>query len=143
MINEMIEAISAALNGKFGDEYEIHMEELEQGLEKHCFFIFCVNHASERLQGERYSWTNQFCIQYFPKGREKQCECNGVAERMLKCLKYVTVEGDDRPIAGIKMNYEVVDGVLNFFVNYNLFTTEYQKKDDEMDKVEGNVAVKG
>ena len=42
MINAIIEAISVALNGEFGDSYEIHMEEIEQGLEEPCFFIFLV-----------------------------------------------------------------------------------------------------
>ena len=30
MINSIIEAISVSLNGEFGDDYEIHMEEIKQ-----------------------------------------------------------------------------------------------------------------
>ena len=37
--NMLIEAISIALNGEFGDEYEIHMEEIKQDLKEPCFFI--------------------------------------------------------------------------------------------------------
>lgn len=143
MINLIIESVSAALHGEFGDEYEIHMEELEQGLEEPCFFIFSVSPEYERVVGNRYFLTNKLCIQYFPKRREKQRECNGVAQRMFKCLRYVKPDGEDLPAGGRKMHYEVIDGVLNFFVNYDLFTTEYQKKDDEMGKVERDVAVKG
>ena len=39
MITEIIEAISVALNSEFGDDYEIHMEEIRQGLTEPCFFI--------------------------------------------------------------------------------------------------------
>ena len=120
MINAIIEAISVALNGEFGDRYEIHMEELEQGLEEPCFFIFCLNPSSDLFLGKRYFRTNPFCIQYFPESSGKQRECNGVAERMYDCLEYVTMDGDSEPIRGTKMKHEVVDGVLHFFVNYNL-----------------------
>ena len=54
MINAIIEAISVALNGEFGDSYEIHMEEIEQGLEEPCFFIFCLNPTNDLFLGKRY-----------------------------------------------------------------------------------------
>lgn len=121
MINSIIEAISVALYSEFGDGYEIHMEELAQGLEEPCFFIFCLTPTNDLFLGERYFRTNQFCIQYFPSTGGKQRECNEVAERMWQCLEYVTLDGDDRPMRGTKMKSEVVDGVLNFFVNYDCF----------------------
>ena len=121
MINSIIEEISVSLNEEFGDGYETHMEEIKQGLKEPCFFITCLNPTTELFLGKRYFRTNQFCIQYFPETNEKQRECNGVAERMLQCLEYITIYGEDKPIMGTKMKYEVVDGVLNFFVNYDCF----------------------
>ena len=41
------------------------------------------------------------------------------------------------------MNAEIVDGILNFFVNYDLFTLRLRNKEDAMDEVLRNVAVKG
>ena len=143
MINTIIEAISAALQDEFGDEYEVRMEELEQGPEKPCFFISCRNPASERFPGNRYFRTNPFCIRYVPVSAEKQRECNQAAERMYQCLEYVMITGEDKPIMGTKMNYEVIDGVLRFFVNYDMFITRQQKNDDAMEKVTGNVTAKG
>jgi hypothetical protein len=35
-----MEAISISLNAEFGDSYEIHMEEIKQGLKEPCFFMF-------------------------------------------------------------------------------------------------------
>lgn len=124
MINEIIEAISVSLNQEFGDDYEIHMEEIKQGLKEPCFFIACLNPTNNLFMGKRYERTNQFCIQYFPETNEKQRECNGVAERMYDCLEYITPDGDTKPIRGSGMNHQVVDGVLNFFVNYNFFTVK-------------------
>ena len=121
MINAIIEAISISLNVEFGDDYEIHMEEIKQGLKEPCFFIACLNPTTEQFLGKRYQCTNQFCVQYFPKTADKRRECTDVAERMIWCLEYITLDGDTKPIRGAKMRYEIVDGVLNFFVNYDLF----------------------
>lgn len=66
MITTIIEAISVALNAEFGDSYDIHMEEIEQGLKEPCFFILCLNPASQQFLKGRYFRVSQFCIQYFP-----------------------------------------------------------------------------
>lgn len=78
--------------------------------------------------GKRYERTNQFCIQYFPQSAKKQRECADVAERMYDCLEYITTDGDTKPIRGSKMNHQVVDGVLNFFVNYDFFTVKTEEQ---------------
>lgn len=43
MINSIVETISCSLNKEFGDDYEIHNEEIKQGLKEPCFFIACLN----------------------------------------------------------------------------------------------------
>lgn len=141
MINSIIEAISISLNEEFGDGYETHMEEIKQGLKEPCFFITCLNPTTELFLGKRYFRTNQFCIQYFPETNEKQRECNGVAERMLQCLEYITIYGDDKPIMGTKMKYEVVDGVLNFFVNYDCFIRKTEQQ-TPMESLQASTSVK-
>lgn len=142
MINALIEAISVTLNTEFGDDYEIHMEEIRQGLKEPCFFISCINPSVELFRGKRYFRTHQFCIQFFPKTEEKRRECNEVAERMWPCLEYVTMDGGDRPIRGTKMRYEVVDDVLHFFVNYNCFTYRETEERTEMDEFASSTGVK-
>ena len=67
MINSIVEAISCSLNKEFGDDYEIHNEEIKQGLKEPCFFIACLNPNNNLFLGKRYERTNQFCIQYFPQ----------------------------------------------------------------------------
>jgi len=141
MINSIIEAISISLNEEFGDGYETHMEEIKQGLKEPCFFITCLNPTTELFLGKRYFRTNQFCVQYFPETNEKQRECNGVAERMWQCLEYITIYGEDKPIMGTKMKYEVVDGVLNFFVNYDCFIRKIEQQ-TPMESLQASTNVK-
>ena len=123
MINSILDAISITLDAEFnvsdGDAYEIHTEEIKQDLTEPCFFIACLNPTTKLFLGKRYFRSNSFCIQYFPESDKKQKECNAVAERMTWCLEVITM-GDD-PIRGTKMKYEVVDGVLQFFINYDCF----------------------
>ena len=141
MINALIEAVSISLNGEFGDGYEIYMEEIKQDLTEPCFFISCINPASSLFLGKRYFRENLFCIQYFPRrqGRER-AECNETAERLFKCLEYLEVSG--RFVKGTGIKYEVADGILNFFVNYDIYI---QKKETlpAMEEVEKEITAKG
>ena len=142
MINLIIEGISIAINTEFGERYTIYTESVEQGLKEPCFFISCLNPTSKVFLGERYFRANQMCIQYIPTNTsvEKE-ECNAVVERLFNCLEYITV-GEDL-IRGSKMSSEIVDGVLNFFVNYDLFTLRLRNKEDAMYEVLRNVTAKG
>lgn len=138
MINSIIEAISINLDKEFG--YEIHMEEIKQDLTEPCFFVSCLNPTTELYLGKRYFRTNQFCIQYFPNTDNKQRECNDVAERLLWCLEYITLDGD--PARGTAMRYELTDGVLHFFVNYDCFVYRMVES-TAMETMKSNTDVKG
>ena len=142
MISSIIEGISVAINTEFGDGYTIYTESIEQGLKEPCFFISCLNPTNKVFFGERYFRTNQMCIQYIPTNTsvEKE-ECNAVVERLFNCLEYITVEDD--PVRGSKMNSEIVDGILNFFVNYDLFIMKLKNEEVAMNEILKNVAVKG
>ena len=141
MINSIIEAISIALNAEFGDEYRIYADNIEQGLIEPCFFISCINPTNNLFFGRRYFRENMFCIQYFPKdsSREKE-ECNETAERLFLCLELLTVNGD--LVRGTKMRSETVDGVLNFFVNYDMFVYLKGEETPVMEILHTDVATK-
>lgn len=140
MINSIIKAISITLNTEFGDGYETHMEEIKQGLVEPCFFIQCLNPTTELFLGKRYFRQNQFCIQYFPESDNKQSECNEVAEKLTWLLEYITVPGDDKPIRGTKMKSDVIDGVLNFFLNYDCFVYRVETNEPMETLVSNTVA---
>lgn len=120
MINRIIDAIAASIFEEFGDGYTIYDENVEQGLKEPCFFITCVNPTNDLFIGKRYFRRNQFCIDYIPATDNRKRECNAVADRLYSCLERIWIDKVDST-RGTKMNYEVVDGVLHFFVNYNMF----------------------
>lgn len=142
MINSIVKSISVSLNAEFGDKYKIHREAKKQGLEEPCFFVQCLNPTENLFLGKRYFRQNQFCIQYFPEnelhGNE---ECHSTGERLLSCLEYLTVCGN--LVMGTKMKYEVVDGILNFFVNYDMFVYKVAESVPFMESVSSETSVKG
>lgn len=142
MIDSIIEGISTALNAEFGDRYKIYVNELKQGLKEPCFFISCIRHTSRRFFNRRYFREHSFCIQYFPENRNREKEeCGGVTDRLFLCLEYITVTGD--LMMGTKMRSEFVDGVLNFFVNYDLFMKINPDEIPVMEELSQTVSAKG
>lgn len=141
MINKIIDGISMAINAEFGDDYEIYTEDIKQGLIEPCFSILCLNPTVEQFLGRRYFRTNQYCIHYFPNSDEKRSECNGIMERLSKCLEIITV--DDNLIRGTSIHSEFSEDVLHFFVNYDLFVYKPKDNESKMEVVEINTDVKG
>lgn len=142
MINAIIESISIALSAEFGDRYEISRESKRQNLREPCFFIQCLNPTGELFFWKRYFRKNQFCIQYFLEDElHGNRECYAVAERLFSCLEYLDVGGD--PVMGTKMKYEVADGILHFFVNYDLFVYKVDESVPVMGEVSSETHVKG
>lgn len=135
MINSMIAGISNAIFQEFGEIYTIYTENVEQGLQEPCFFIVPVNPTSRRFWGKRYFKENPFCIQYltFSERMEERGPYE-TAERLFRCLEYITVTGD--LVRGTEMHYEVHDGVLHFFVSYNLFCREIEKEENMAELIE-------
>ena len=141
MINTIMEAISIALDAEFGDGYETYIEEMSQDMDGHAFFIQCPNPTDRLFLGKRHFRRNQFCIQYFPLSEDnRNRECYEVLERMESCLEYIDVDG---PMMGTKMNGKVVDGVLNFFVNYDCFVYRWGGAVPMMEEASSETHVKG
>ena len=142
MINSIIESISISLNAEFGDKYKIHREEKKQGLKEPCFFVQCLNPTEKLFFWKRYFRQNQFCIQYFPEDKlHGKQECYAVGERLFSCLEYLEVGGE--LVMGTKRKYEVVDGILHFFVNYDLFVYKLGGPIPVMEEVSSETHVKG
>ena len=108
-----------ALNTAFGDGYEISQNNIEQGLKEPCFFISILKPEIIPMLGRRFIQRNPFDIQYFPTSPGNNAEMITAAETMIGALDFITLPGGDL-LHGTSVNYEVVDNVLHFFVNYNL-----------------------
>lgn len=147
IVNDIIAAISIALNAEFNPDpdearYEVTAEEIKQNLQEPCFYIQCINPTHEQFLGRRYFRQLPFVIQYFPESTTGyEAECSAVAERMTWCLEYITCDGEDKPIRGTRMHSEVVDRVLNFFVNYDGFMLKVEEA-DAMETFASEVGIK-
>ncbi len=140
MINSILEAICVSLETEFGGAYQIHREEKKQELTEPCFWVLCLTPASRLFLNKRYFRKNPFCIHYFPGGSGKREECHAVAERLFSCLEWLDVGGD--PVMGTKMEYEIVDGILHFFVNYDLFVCRVSEPIPLLEEVSSKTQLK-
>jgi len=115
----MIEAISLKLTEEFGTEIVVYKEPLEQGESTPCFFVYLQTSNQKKMLGKRYFLEQKFVIHYHPGTTNKNGEILDTIERLNSALEYITNEGD--LFRGTKMSYQVVDNILNFFVNYNFY----------------------
>ncbi|MDB0519976.1 hypothetical protein C4R87_19335 [Clostridioides difficile] len=133
MLNNIIDGISVKLDKSFGEKYTIYSEDVEQGINEPCFFIVPINSSKVSYPNARELKKNSFDVHYFPKNNDKSFEINEIAEMLLEELEYISVNED--LVRGTNMNYEIIDNVLHFFVDYNYFTIK-NNDTDKMDTVE-------
>lgn len=134
MLNKIIDGISIKLNEAF-EGCTIYSEQIKQGFKEPCFFILPLSQSSKQIVGNRYRRNNPFDIHYFPGDLNNE-EVNNVAEILLDALEYITAGGD--LVRGTDMHYEKVDGVLHFFVEYNLHTVKPSEKTNMEDLIMSN-----
>ena len=132
MIQEIINGISIAINNAFGDDYDIYTESIEQGLKEPCFFITPIAPNRERILGKRYFSKNTFCIHYMPKNNKNE-ECINVSEKLFDILE--VLDTDLGLMLGTNLRAEIANGMLHFFVDYNVFSYK-EIVQDTMDSLE-------
>ncbi len=132
MVNEILKAISIALNQVFGDDFEIYFsKDVQQGLKEPCFIIALMGSSRIRRIGTRYQQLNSFDVQYFPVEKYGNVEMIRVAEQLFDVLEFVQLLNGDL-VHGTNLNYGIMDGVLHFFLDVNLFL----KKETVLDPME-------
>lgn len=133
MINKIAAGISQALNREFGDGYSVYQNNVSQGLVEPCFFIAVLESSKEQYLQNRFLQRSSFDVHYFPKDETDNREMQDTAERMLACLEWILPE---QPIRGTDIRWQVKDGVLHFFVNYNIVRNRMTSKEfmTEMEK---------
>jgi hypothetical protein len=123
MVNDIIKGIAKALSDMFGSDYRIYVENVPQGFEEPCFSIVPIMGDRTAKSPNRYLSRNKFDIHYFPKDEhQEKREMLSVGESLFLSLEYINVL--DNLCRGTKMSYEIIDGVLHFFVNYDLFVVK-------------------
>ncbi len=126
MVNKIIDGICLKLSETFGEGYEIYTENIKQGFKEPCFFIDCITSSKNRIRGNLYGSESLFNISYFPTDDGGNRECYEVLNKLYDCLEFISVE--DRLIRGIGIKSEVVDGVLQVQINYNMHLLAHEDK---------------
>lgn len=140
MLNKTIQGISKAVFESFGADYNIYIDNNEQDLSNPCFLITSLNPSQDQRLGNRYERFQPFDILFFPtKQEEYTSECMETVEKLFDALEYITVSGD--LVRGINMNNEIRDGVLHFFVDFNMFIIKQQERIN-MEEIEKDVSLK-
>lgn len=142
MVKDILDGISIKLNQVFGSGYEIYGDtDVVQGLETPCFFIAVLQPSQQQMIGKRYFRQYPFDIQYFPSSEGDNTECLEVADNLLDAMELIElVNGDE--LRGTSMNYEIVDKVLHFRVNFNMFVLKEETLDTmETVEIDSNVPI--
>ena len=142
MVKDILDGISIKLNQVFGSGYEIYGDtDVVQGLQTPCFFIAVLQPSQEQMIGNRYFRQYPFDISFFPTQGGDNVECYEVAEDLLDEMEAITLVNGD-VLRGTKMQYEIVDDVLHFKVNYNMFTKKIETSDAmETVEIDSNVPI--
>lgn len=143
MVNKIVDGISVKLNQSFGDGFQIYFDEdVKQGLTEPCFFILPLNISQGNMIGSRKFRSNPFDIHYFPEVNGSNLELQTMASNLYAALSNITlIDGDI--VNGSNLHHEVIDGILHFFVNFNMFIRFVEDEVDPMETVEINNNVKG
>ncbi len=151
MVNELIRAIAKAIKNEF-PQCDIFTEELEQGFESPCFFIFCEGQREYDKLDVRFLAEHTFVIEYFPKERNQNCCCcakgdngdccccakgdNGdcweVQSKLNRLLELIALD-DGSLVRGTNRKGEIHDNVLHFFVDYDFYMLKRKQPDEYME----------
>ena len=140
MIQEVIDGIINAIRTSFDETFRIYTESIEQGLIKPCFSILSLNPSGEREIGNRYKRFFPFMITYFPSSKEPIAECNAVCEELLGLLPDIqTAIG---LLHAVVLSGEIVDGNLQFSVQYNVSALLQTEQVDLLEEMAVNTTAK-
>lgn len=122
MVNEIMDAVTRRLGVLFGHGAVIYTDPVEQGLVEPCFFVSVMEPSRKPMLGRRSFQETGFCIQYIPEESktDKSRELNQVADTLFDGMEYITLANGDA-LRGTGRSFRIEDGVLNFFVSYNMY----------------------
>lgn len=138
--NAVRKGVISALDQHFPDT-RIYGDEISQGFQEPCFFVKLFPGSEKRIRGNRYKRYHAFDIHFFSNAEDINDDLHEMAEKLYSVLEYIDVNGDF--CAGTEMEHEIVDGVLHFFVHFNLFVMKETEPLDEMDGLAINGAIRG
>ena len=140
VVNEIVLGIAAKIKTIFKDrgDYPIYDDNEEQGLEKPCFFIKVLNGEETReigLENQFYKdLLNIVIVGYTLDGNTEIL--NNMIDNLYE-LEYIELS-DGSLIRAMKLRSKIEDGVLHFFIDYNLSIKKGENKTIEMNDYQFN-----
>lgn len=135
MVNEIIKGLSRALYDNF-EGVTIYVDNVEQGFKTPSFFIRMVSASETPLIGNRAKRNCSFGIYYFPK-KDSNEEIQRVASQLYAILRQIKLLNGDS-LNGLKLEHEIVDGTLMFFVQFKPIVYYPYDKADGMNDLNYN-----
>lgn len=114
-VEDVRRAVMAALFARFPG-IKIYGEPIAQGFEEPCFYVKLLEASHEKAVGRRYVRTHSFDVHYFDA---TNAALHARAEELYDCLEHITTQAGAL-LRGRGMSHEIVDGVLHFFVQYDV-----------------------
>ncbi|MBB6218661.1 hypothetical protein HNQ80_004835 [Anaerosolibacter carboniphilus] len=140
MTNDIRIGINQALDSNFPG-INIYGEEIKQGFNEPCFFVKVLSDSLSREFNRRYRKTVFFDIHYFSDKELKVNEdCCAVAERLYSVLDYIHVGSNC--LRSNNKRYEIVDGVLHFFLELETHMLKNQGQIPYMETLEKEAKLK-
>nr|DAG72560.1 MAG TPA: tail completion protein [Caudoviricetes sp.] len=125
MVNDIIDGLSEALENSI--QCKVYTRNVKQGLHIPCFFMQLLKPGKVPLIGARHIRDYPFDIQYFPTDESDNEYMMQIGDMLMDYLEIITLS-DGQIVCGKDMEYEIVDGVLHFYVTY---TVVLRKKEEE------------
>jgi len=121
-INRIIEGLGAKLHALTG--YPVYVDFKKNHVQFPCFHLKLLDQSSSHVLGDRHMQEHRFDIWYILNDADEvtdsRKEIHEMAEALFMALEYITLE-DGTQVRGEEMSYRVTDGILHFFVAYNVF----------------------
>lgn len=121
VINEIVIGIATKINNIYEKKYPIYTDAQQQGVDKPCFFIKYLNGEENReigLQDRFYKDKANFVIIGYTEDGNTEILNNMIDN--LYDLEYIELT-DKTLLRAKKLHPKIEDGVLHFFIDYEIF----------------------
>ena len=139
MVNDIIDGIVIKIDSLY-DEAVIYTEGIEQDFKEPCFYVKLLSASHKLTLNNRYYLQHSFDIHYFPGSADKNSEMFDTASKLLD-LEYIISGGN--LMRGTKMNYQTVDGVLHYFVDYCYYAYLSKEEVEKMQAIKVHNGIGG
>ena len=118
--NMVLDSMAIALYNKFGSKYSYFKEGAEQNATTPYFVV--SPQAPSFIARSFYKYDEilpvvVYCFQDDPDPELKSTQIE-IAESLWECLEYINLDNGDGLLRGYDVSWNVVEGVLQFFITY-------------------------